>query len=121
MTTPFVRHSQTSLDAARELQGKTTKLALVYKEIVCRGKEGATDEELQVDLGMSPNTERPRRVELVRGGFVVDSGMVRKTQASRYAVVWIRAPGAGDQGTLGLELPKKRGSGFATDSGEYEW
>jgi hypothetical protein len=100
MSTPYQRHSQTSLDAARELQNKTTKKALVFKEIVCRGKEGATDEEIMMDLGMSPNTERPRRVELVREGFIVDSGRTRKTRANRDAVVWICSPAPGDQGVL---------------------
>lgn len=49
---------------------------------------GATDDEVQVGLGMNPNTQRPRRVELVEGGFIRDSGQRRKTQGGADAIVW---------------------------------
>lgn len=48
----------------------------------------ATDEQIQAGLGMAGNTERPRRVELVRGLLVVDSGQTGKTKAGRPAVMW---------------------------------
>jgi len=47
-----------------------------------------TDEEIQHRLGMNPNTERPRRVELVEGGWVEDSGERRNTASERPSVVW---------------------------------
>lgn len=37
---------------------------------------------------MGGSTERPRRVELVEGGHVVDSGLRRLTRSRRFAVVW---------------------------------
>ena len=49
---------------------------------------GATDEEIQLGLGMNPSTQRPRRVELVEGGWIEDSGERRKTRSGRSAVVW---------------------------------
>lgn len=48
----------------------------------------ATDQELQEALQMNPSTERPRRIELVDDGFLVDSGLRRKTQSGRDAIVW---------------------------------
>lgn len=99
---PFVAGSITSMDAARALLNTATLKARVYRELVSRGREGGTDEELQMDLAMSPNTQRPRRVELVRQGFVEDSGMTRKTQARRDAVVWRVARVKEDQGELAL-------------------
>lgn len=50
--------------------------------------DGATDEEVQDWLGMNPSTQRPRRVELVEGGWVCDSGLTRKTRSGTSAVVW---------------------------------
>jgi predicted ArsR family transcriptional regulator len=48
---------------------------------------GLTDEEMQRRLGMNPSTQRPRRIELARRGFVVADG-TRKTSSGRWAVVW---------------------------------
>lgn len=53
------------------------------------GGYGATDENVQDGLNMNPSTQRPRRVELVEGGFIVDSGDKRKTRSGREAVVWV--------------------------------
>lgn len=47
-----------------------------------------TDEELQGDLAMAPNTERPRRVECVDYGWVQDSGYRRPTAAGQPSIVW---------------------------------
>lgn len=47
-----------------------------------------TDEEL-VDLcGLSANTVRPRRIELVKAGMVVPSG-VKLTRSGRDATSWV--------------------------------
>jgi hypothetical protein len=62
--------------------------ARVYACIVSHGAAGLTDEEIQADLHMQGSTQRPRRVELVRAGLVVDSGLRRRTFAGRSAVVW---------------------------------
>jgi hypothetical protein len=43
---------------------------------------------MQAELQMQGSTQRPRRVELVRAGLVVDSGLRRRTFAGRSAVVW---------------------------------
>jgi hypothetical protein len=43
---------------------------------------------MQERLVMDPSSQRPRRVELVTGGQVVDSGRKRKTVSGRQAVVW---------------------------------
>jgi hypothetical protein len=49
---------------------------------------GATDEELQVALGLDGSTERPRRGELAKGGLVVESGATRLTRSGKHAIVW---------------------------------
>ncbi len=54
-----------------------------------RGVLGATDQEMQVELEMSGNTQRPRRGELVESGHVAEAGMKRKTISGCWATVWI--------------------------------
>lgn len=50
---------------------------------------GLTDEELQAYLRMGPNTQRPRRVELVEAGFVEPKpGATRVTSSGSPAIVW---------------------------------
>jgi hypothetical protein len=60
----------------------------IYTFLSNRRGQGATDEEIQLALGMHANTQRPRRVELVERGIVVDSGRTRPTRSGRRAVVW---------------------------------
>jgi hypothetical protein len=50
--------------------------------------DGATDEEMQTGVPMKPSTQRPRRVELLEGGLILDSGAKRKCESGREAVVW---------------------------------
>ena len=54
---------------------------------------GLTDEEMQRRLDMNPSTQRPRRVELVRHGLVVEDG-TRKAASGRAASVWKIKPSA---------------------------
>jgi hypothetical protein len=83
-------HSDTSYEAALEIEpSKDSLRAKVYSHIILCGLYGATDEELQLTLNMAGNTERPRRIELVDGGHVIDSNYRRKTKSGRDAVVWI--------------------------------
>lgn len=53
------------------------------------GRVGMTDEQMQIALQMNPSTERPRRLELVAAGLVMDSGRTRKTVSGRKATVWV--------------------------------
>lgn len=52
------------------------------------GDYGATDQELENSLHRPGNTLRPTRVELVKEGWVVDSGKWRLTTSLRPAKVW---------------------------------
>jgi hypothetical protein len=60
----------------------------VLDAIIFAGEKGATDEQLQRWLDLNPSTERPRRVELVEGGWIEDSTIRRATLSGRSAVVW---------------------------------
>lgn len=86
---PAVQHSVTSMRAADSLDGD--RLNTLQRSVVAflraRGEHGATDEEMQLGIPMDQNTQRPRRVELVRRGLVVEAG-TRKTRKGKYATAW---------------------------------
>lgn len=82
--------SKTSVAAAVAAEpSKGSTRAAVLAMLRRLGAHGATDEQMQRSLRMNANTQRPRRVELVEAGLVVDSEMVRKTTFGRPAVVWV--------------------------------
>lgn len=86
---PFQSHSKTSKEAAVAIEGSAGTLRhQVWGFLVGRGDAGATDEEIQNMLELNPSTQRPRRIELVNGGLVRDSGRTRLTQSRRKATVW---------------------------------
>jgi hypothetical protein len=71
-------HPDTSRAAARGVTPRTgTQRRRVLDYISGRGDEGATDAELQDALHLNGNSERPRRIELVEAGLIVDSGRRR--------------------------------------------
>lgn len=49
---------------------------------------GMTDEDLELVLGIEPNTLRPRRRELMMQGKVKDSGLTRMSRSGKPCVVW---------------------------------
>jgi predicted ArsR family transcriptional regulator len=49
-----------------------------------------TDEEIAIKLDISPNTERPRRLELEAAGLVVACGYAL-TKAGKRALLWTAA------------------------------
>ena len=85
---PAVNGSVTSAMAADSLEQKTLNaMQRRVLELLRENTAGLTDEEMQHRLRMNPSTQRPRRIELVRRGLVVEAGM-RKTSSGRMAVVW---------------------------------
>ena len=85
---PSARGSVTSAQAADSLDATT--LNALQRRVLALLREnphGMTDEEQQAALGMNPSTQRPRRIELVRRGLVVECG-TRRTASGRMATVW---------------------------------
>lgn len=88
MTLGLVRNDAPDTSQAAAVL-KAKKVEADRARILARlAERPSTDDELQVDLGLPPNTERPRRVELVRQSKVRDSGARRKTATGRNAIVW---------------------------------
>ena len=95
MTKPplAVESSPTSRAAAAAIEPIREPLkARVYRWIAFMGSAGCTDEEGSLALDMNPSTYRPRRVELMEQGAIVDSGQTRRTRSGRRAVVWVNRP-----------------------------
>jgi len=91
---PAQAHSDTSRDAAEAVRPDANRLrSVVYAAIRGAGPDGLTDEEGIGRTGLSPSTYRPRRVELVAGGMVRESGRTRKTASGRKAAVWVATDG----------------------------
>lgn len=76
-----------SQEAARSVEGGAATLRARVLDLL-RRVGPLTDEEMQERLPMPPNTQRPRRLELVAGGLVEDSGTTRPTRSGRQATVW---------------------------------
>lgn len=68
-----------------------SQAARVFHFIAQCGDEGATDHEVQAELELTGDSERPRRCSLHRAGLIRDSGQRRKSPAGRQAIVWIAA------------------------------
>lgn len=81
----------TSLAAAESVAGNAgTRRRAVFEFLVERGARGGTDEEIIDHFGgpTKANGIRPRRVELVNAGAIMESGH-RITRSGRQALVWV--------------------------------
>lgn len=93
---PCQAHSETSRAAAEAIEPAAETLRRRVLDFL-RGVAdlGATDEDMQLIMKMNPSTQRPRRIELVEMGLVLDSGRTRPTRSGRKAVVWVIVQKAG--------------------------
>lgn len=82
--------TDTSKLAAQSMRSQAIAQQQRVLEVIRRaGDAGMTDEQIQVALGLSGDSERPRRRKLVELGLVADSGAVRETASGHAAVVWV--------------------------------
>lgn len=91
-TPPAQWHSETSVEAAEKAAGRAEQdRARVYFYLKAEGLHGGTDEEIQLELNMPGNTERPRRWELSQAEppLICLSGQTRKNRSGRRAAVWV--------------------------------
>jgi hypothetical protein len=85
---PAQQHSRTSMAAADSLDPDTlNKLQGKVLATIQAAPAGLTDEEISARLGMNPSTQRPRRIELQKRGFIEQAG-TRRTASGRQAAVW---------------------------------
>ena len=88
---PYQKHSRTSILAAgRAAGGAETARERVF-QVIAEHPEGVTDIEIQEILGMSGDTERPRRIELLDAGRIQAVGfksVKRPGKRDRVATAW---------------------------------
>jgi hypothetical protein len=79
---PFAAGSETSREAAERMAEQPTRIRRDHESILNVLLSGPkTDREIQTILGMSGDTQRPRRGELVAMGRVVNTGQRRQRSA----------------------------------------
>jgi hypothetical protein len=83
----YQKHSETSMAAAESMASRAAVTRRrVYDFLLDTGP--ATDETIARALDMNPSTARPRRIELVELGSVVESGYKEINSSGREAVLW---------------------------------
>lgn len=88
---PPTNGTPTSNAAAERIEPATGTLRRLVLDYVRQcGEIGATDEEMQHALEMNPSTQRPRRQELEKLGYIrrID-GFTRPTRSGRSAVIFV--------------------------------
>ena len=92
VNTPGPRHRgavATEATAGDLIQPRSGTLRMAALRLIAeRYPDGLTDTELAEEAGRYRYTMAPRRVELMRGGWVRDSGRRRRTGHDRDEVVW---------------------------------
>jgi predicted transcriptional regulator len=86
---PYQRDSATSKQAALEIAPRAGTLranVLAYLELA---DQGGTNDEIARALALKLQSVCPRVNELVKGGFLKDSGETRLSDSGRKAVVWV--------------------------------
>ena len=77
------RTSKIAAESVAEVTGEGRR-----KVLLALASAPMTDEEIGEFTGLSNNTHRARRIELVAAGLVEDSGCVRPTRSGRVATIW---------------------------------
>jgi hypothetical protein len=86
---PFVRASDTSRQAASSIEPDARTLrGIVLAFVRGRSDNGATCDEVEIELGLRHQTASARIRELVQAKFLRDSGVRRLTRSGRGAAVW---------------------------------
>lgn len=81
---------ETQRAAARSIRGVSGSMRQsVLTFVTARAEHGATDEEIESGLRLRHQSASARRHELVRDGWLQDSGQRRLTSSGRKAVVWV--------------------------------
>lgn len=82
-------HPTTSKRAARSVTLRSGTQRFGVLQMIRNAPDGLTDEEQQTLF--RPNTQRPRRVELLEAGLIEPRG-TRKTHSGQDAIVWVITP-----------------------------
>ncbi len=82
------RPQRTEFEAASLVQPKTGTQRMRVLEALVLASNGLTDVEVAATTGIYLYSAAPRRVELMKGGWVEDSGQTRDTGHGGHGIVW---------------------------------
>jgi len=89
---PYDNGTLTSRTAAESVRPCVkSQAARVWAYIESQGERGATDKEIQAGLKMDGNSQRPRRVWLMRNGFVKPKDAPCEHVVRDRSIVWVAA------------------------------
>lgn len=102
MGVPYVKGSETSKAAAESIKHVvgSTKVR-IYQYMMQCGEHGATDDEIEVALGMSHQTASARRRNLEQIGACKKTSRKRPTRSGRAAAVYVAVADADLKATRG--------------------
>lgn len=88
-------HKQTrlfGLPPTGELPRPDSLAGRVLAWFASRGEAGGTDQECQMELSLPGDSQRPKRISLVKATRLRASGRTRLTGRGRRAIVWVYVP-----------------------------
>lgn len=106
---PYAPGSATSRRAAEEASDWQVTARQAVHDLLYLHPLGLTDEQIARFTGYKENTVRPRRLELVEAGAVMDTGRTRKTDSGSEATVWALKRHVGDDPQLHMGLLEVEG------------
>jgi hypothetical protein len=89
------RHPETARLAARRALPRSGSLKRSMYDLLMLSRNGKTDDELEFSLARPHQTVSAMRNALMNDGWVVDSGLRRKTRHGFEAIVWTGVTASG--------------------------
>jgi hypothetical protein len=87
---PSQGRTDTSAAAAQAIRPASAAIQLkVYDVIRAAGRSGLTADEVAASLRLDRVTVRPRTTELRHSGKIHDSGLRRRNENGKSAIVWV--------------------------------
>lgn len=83
------KHPDTSRKMRRKAAPRSGSLRAKVLRTICDAARGATDDELEVLLGLTHQSVSASRNTLARDGWITDSGERRNTRSGNRAIVWV--------------------------------
>jgi hypothetical protein len=93
VTQNFHQGADTSAEAQRQARpsDRARMSRAIYDQVKHRGESGVTCHEIELILGLQHQSASARITELVRDGWIKDSGQRRYTRGNRKARVYVVA------------------------------
>lgn len=100
---------KTSFYAAEHSVGRLSETCQRILQFILEHPEGVTDEQIWMGLNINRlSSVSKRRGDLVKDGYVFDSGTTREISTGRQAIVWLGREESSEQYTMFSDVPSPR-------------